>query len=138
MLNSVLNTSHRTIFHHHTSDISDCRRIRWQMFFKIGVLKNFSIFTGKHSCWSRFVIKLKAFRSATLLKETPTQVFSYEYCKIFKNNLFYRIPMVAASLTTRNIMLWLSPISPFHVTCFFLCSLQTSGFLMFSGDIERN
>ena len=28
------------------------------MFFKIGVLKNFSICTGKHLCWSLFLIKL--------------------------------------------------------------------------------
>ena len=30
-----------------------------QMFFKIGVLKNFAIFTGKHPWWSLFLIKLK-------------------------------------------------------------------------------
>ena len=138
MLNSVLNTSHSTIFHYHTSDISDCRSSRWQMFFKIGVLKNFAIFTRKHLCCSRFVIKWKAFRSATLLKETPRQVFSYEYCEIFKNRFFYRTPLVAASLTSRNIKFWLSPISPFHVTCLFLYLLQTSGFLMFSGVVERN
>ena len=29
-----------------------------QMFFKIGVLKNFAIFTGKHLCWNLFLIKL--------------------------------------------------------------------------------
>ena len=28
------------------------------MFFKIGVLKNFAKFTGKHLCWSWFLIKL--------------------------------------------------------------------------------
>ena len=33
----------------------------------------FAIFTGKHLCWSLCLIKLKA------------QLFSYEYCKIFKN-----------------------------------------------------
>ena len=38
-----------------------------QTFFKIGVLKNFAIFTGKHLCWSLFLIlffktKRKAFR----------------------------------------------------------------------------
>ena len=59
------------------------------MFFKIGVLENFSIFTGKHLCWSLF------------LKETPTQVFSCEYCEFFKNNFFYRTPMVAASASAR-------------------------------------
>ena len=33
-----------------------------QIFFKIGVLKNFAIFPGKHLCWSLFnkVVGLKA------------------------------------------------------------------------------
>ena len=29
--------------------------------------------------------------------QAPTQVFSREICKIFKNNFFYRTPPVAAS-----------------------------------------
>ena len=37
---------------------SDFRSSRLQMFFKIFVLKNFAIFTGKHLCWSPFWIKL--------------------------------------------------------------------------------
>ena len=44
------------------------------MFFKIGSL---------------FVIK-------SLLKKTPTQVVSCEYCKSFKNSFFYRTPPAAA------------------------------------------
>ena len=32
----------------------------WQVFFKIDVLKNFANFTGKHQCWSLFLIKLQA------------------------------------------------------------------------------
>ena len=36
------------------------RSSRSQMFFKIGVLKNFANFTGKHLCWSLFLIKLQA------------------------------------------------------------------------------
>ena len=35
------------------------RSSRWQMFFKIGVLKNFAIFTEKHLCWSLFLIMLQ-------------------------------------------------------------------------------
>ena len=35
---------------------------------------------------SLFIIKVHARGSATLLKETPTQVFSCEYCDIFKNS----------------------------------------------------
>ena len=38
-------------------------------------LKNFAM-----SCWSLFYIKLQLY-----LKETPTQVFSFQYCEIFKN-----------------------------------------------------
>ena len=49
------------------------------------VFKNFANFTGKHLCWSFFFTKLQAFRPATLLKETPTQVFSCEICEIHKN-----------------------------------------------------
>ena len=46
------------------------RGSRLQIFFKIGVLKNFADFTGKHRCWSLFLIKFK--------KQTPTQAFSLE------------------------------------------------------------
>ena len=35
---------------------SSCR----QMFFKTGVIGDFAIFTGKHLCWSLFLIKLRA------------------------------------------------------------------------------
>ena len=39
-----------------------------QMFFEIGVLKNFANFTGKDLCGSLFVIKLQDERPAALLK----------------------------------------------------------------------
>ena len=64
-----------------------------QMFFIIGVLK---ILTLKHLCWILF---LDAFRSATLLKETPSQMFSCEYCEIFKSTFSYRTPLVVASFS---------------------------------------
>ena len=35
------------------------RSCRSQVFFKIGVLKNFASFTGKHLCWSLFLITLQ-------------------------------------------------------------------------------
>ena len=44
------------------------RSIHSQMFFKIRVLKSFAISTGKHLYWSHFLIKLQAFRPATLLQ----------------------------------------------------------------------
>ena len=51
------------------------------MFFKIGALKNFA--KVKHLCWSLFLIKIKK-------KETPTQLFSWEHCKIVKNSFLHR------------------------------------------------
>ena len=41
---------------------------------------NFAIFTGKQLRWSLFLIELQPSRLATVLKETPTKVFSCEYC----------------------------------------------------------
>ena len=39
-----------------------------EVFYKINVFKNFAKFTGKQLCWSLFLIKLKAWRPASLLK----------------------------------------------------------------------
>ena len=47
-----------------------------QMFFKIGALKNFANFIGKHQCKSIFLIKLHAWAPATLLeRDSNTGVF---------------------------------------------------------------
>ena len=49
-----------------------------QMFFKIGTLKNFTMFTGKQS-WRLFLIKLQTFRPVTLLKrDSITDVFVHQ------------------------------------------------------------
>ena len=100
------------------------RSSRLQMFFKLGALKNCANFTGKHLCWSLFLIKFltnfikdtptqvfsceiwKIFQNSFstehllwlfLSKETPIQVFACEICEIFKNIFFNRLPPVAAS-----------------------------------------
>ena len=59
---------------------------RSKMFFKIGVLKNFAIFTGKHMCKSLFLIKLKA---CNFIKKRLQKVF----CRTFLN-LFLRTPIL--------------------------------------------
>ena len=46
---------------------------RLLLFYKIDVLKNFADFTWKQP------------RSVTLIKKTPVQVLSCEFCEIFKN-----------------------------------------------------
>ena len=57
-----------------------------QLFFKMAVLKHLAIFTGKHLRWNLL-----------LINEASTQVFSCEYCEIFKSSFLYRTTLVAAS-----------------------------------------
>ena len=57
------------------------------MFFKINILKNFAIFTGKKLRWSLYFIKLQAFGPGTFLKR-DSNMFFCEYCEIFKNSYF--------------------------------------------------
>ena len=65
------------------------RSSRWQMYFKIGVLKNFAIFTGKHLCWSIFLIKLLAWNSATLFKRDSNTVFFLWILRNFYKQHFF-------------------------------------------------
>ena len=58
------------------------------MFYEKGVLKNFAEFKEKHLC-------------RNLKIETSMQVFSGEFCEIFKNTYFYRTPSVVTS-SARN------------------------------------
>ena len=52
-----------------------------KMFYKKAVLKDYTIITGKHLCWSLFLIKfIKNF-----IKKRLQHVFSCENCEIFKN-----------------------------------------------------
>ena len=57
---------------------------------EIGVLRNFTKFTGKHLCQSLFFNKVAA--------QTLAQVFSCEFCEIFKNILFTENFRVTASV----------------------------------------
>ena len=68
------------------------------MFCKKGVLTNSAKFTGKHLCQSLFFNKVAGAARNLIKKETLAQVFSREFCEIFKNTFFYRIPPVAASV----------------------------------------
>ena len=62
-----------------------------QVFFKIGVLKHFAIFIGKHLCCSLQV--------QIYCKETRTQVFSCKYSKILKNSFLYSILLASFYFT---------------------------------------
>ena len=56
------------------------RSTRPEVYCKKDVLENFAKFTGKHLCQSLFFTEQK--------KKTLEQVFSCEFCEIFKNTFF--------------------------------------------------
>ena len=57
-----------------TRHYSNSRRSHRRCSVEKGTLKNFENFTGKHLCWRLFLIKLQAFRPATLLKRDSNGV----------------------------------------------------------------
>ena len=59
-----------------------------RFFIKNRVLKNFAKFTGNYLFQSLFFNKV--FFIFFIKKDTLTQVFSCEFCKIFKNTFFMR------------------------------------------------
>ena len=65
---------------------NSCKSSRWQMLFKIGVLKNFAIFMEKDLCWSLLLIKLQAFRC-----------FPVNIAKFLRAAVFVELHRVAAS-----------------------------------------
>ena len=69
------------------------------MFFKIGILKNFVIFTGKHLCWSLFLIKLTQ-KTSKKLKHRCFLVNIAEFLR----TLFLRTPPVAASAVLKKFV----------------------------------
>ena len=62
---------------------------RSQMFFKIGVFKNFKIFTGKHLCWSLFLIMFQASTLQVFKKRLQHRGFPVKFAK-FLEHLFWR------------------------------------------------
>ena len=72
------------------ADFTLSRSSRPDVLCKKGILKNFSKFTGKHLCQSRFLMRLQTSGLRFIKKETLAQVFSCEFCKISKNTFFYR------------------------------------------------
>ena len=60
------------------------RSSRLQMFFKIGVLETFTDFTGKHLCWSLFLIKLQAYACNFIKRRIQNKCFPVKFAKFLK------------------------------------------------------
>ena len=90
-----------------------------EMFYKKGVLKNFTNF----NC-----ARVSGFRCATLL--TLSQVFSCEFCEIFKNTFFYRTSLVTASEI--NNVLFKVLIKTNNISCqtFTICPQPSTKFIL--------
>ena len=69
---------------------TDFQKEPQKVFCKKAVLKHFAIFTGKHLCWSPFLIKLQAFSPAIVYSILAFQLFN-----IFINfNAMYKLDPV--------------------------------------------
>ena len=86
------------IFHDQKTHSLNFKSSRSQMFFKIGVLKHFALFTRKDQCWNYFLIKLQGCRPAILLKRDSNTDFFLECYKICKNTYFEEHLRTAASV----------------------------------------
>ena len=62
----------------------------------------FAEFAGKQLCWSQFLIKFHTFRSVTLLKKTPAQLFSREFHEIFHYTFFREHLRATASVYSED------------------------------------
>ena len=74
------------------------------MFFGIGILKNFAIFTGKHPCWGLFFNKVAGLRPATLLNERlqyrcfPVNIVKFLKIAFFIEHLQWQLAISHTSL----------------------------------------
>ena len=71
----------RTVFLQNTS-----RSSHLQMLFKIGVLKSFTNFTGKHLCWSLFLKNLRAAGLQLHKKRLQNRCFPVNFAKFLRTH----------------------------------------------------
>ena len=68
------------------------RRSHRRCSIEIGVLENFTNFTGKHLCQSLLFSKVRPYACNFIKKETLALAFSCEFCEILRTP-FYRTPL---------------------------------------------
>ena len=71
-----------------TAFLYTSRSSRLQMFFKIGVLKSFSNFTGKHLCWSLFLKNCRLKNCSFITKRLQHRCFPVKFANFFKERIF--------------------------------------------------
>ena len=85
------------------SEVQVLRSSRPEAFCKKCVLRDFAKFKGKRLCQILFFNKVVGLRSAQMF--SLAQMFSCEFCEIFKNNFFNRThPVVASWCCTKKFI----------------------------------
>ena len=92
-----------------------------EVFSKKGVLKNLANFTGKHLCWSHFLIKLQAYFPVKSAKFVTTHILKI---------ICQRLLLLGVAI----ILTHLFPMYPFSTP---ESTRKPYGFLIFSGGRER-
>ena len=93
------------------------------MFYKIGVLKNFAKFTGKHLCWSLFFNKFGSLRPATLLeKRRQHSCFPVNFAKFLRTPFF--IEHLWWLLLVNKLNVSVKIFSSFKLVCLFINPLS--------------
>ena len=116
------------------------RSSRPEVFFKKGVLKNFTKFTRKRLCQSLFFNNVAGLRPATSIKKRLWQRCFLWILPNFYKEPFYSALHVAVSVSQHKItrFQYLTHLTFNWSLSIYLKNIKNKGFLTFPGDIERN
>ena len=103
-----------------------------EVLYKKAVLKDFSIFKGKHLCWSLFLIKFLVFRSTILLERYSNTGAIFTFLWILRN--FYKLLVWRKSI---NGCFWIMSSQIFHPLIWRLQSRCYKCFSTFAGEQLR-
>ena len=99
------------------------------MYFRIGTLKDFAMFTGKHPCWSLFLINMQAWMPATLLKrDSNIDVFLWNL-RNFSEHLF--LQNTSAGCVWKYLMNSLFIAFENNEWCHFVVRIGSAAFISF-------
>ena len=86
---------------------------RSQIFFGIGALKNFAIFTEKHLCWSLFFKKMQV--RNFIKNRLQHKCLAVNIAKFLKIALYSVTPLVLLKRIVIFNLEFISPFLPFHI-----------------------
>ena len=106
-----------------------------EVFYEKRYFRNFAKFAGNNCARVSFLIKLQAQACNFIKKETLAQVFSCEFCKIFKNTFFTEHILATASAHVMNLLLFLILESVNMIIVLICCKNMT---IIFSKSVSNS